>query len=370
MDIKNYFESIEENVKELYKIAEKAREKGLDPVSKVEIPIATSLAEKVVGLVSTLYPQVGGNKIVKRILNLEKEYGSLDPAVALKIAEEVAKERFCKFKDHKEAIEAGIRVALAYLTLGVVSSPIEGFVCLEIGKTKKGKDYLAPYYSGPIRSAGGTEAAFSLVIVDYLREVFGYSKYDPTDDEIKRGTHECYFYHERITNLQYLPSEKEIDFLMSNLPIQVSGDPSEKLEVYNYKDLPRVKTNFIRSGFALVLGEGIAQKAPKILKRVSKLKSEGFRLSGWDWLEEFVNLQIEIKEGKTSEGGESGAVYIKDLVAGRPVFGHPSESGAFRLRYGRCRNTGYSTLGLNPATMKICNEFIAIGTQLKIETPT
>ncbi len=371
MNILEYFENIEKQVKREIEVAERAREKGFDPSQKVEVPVATSLAERVTGLVSVLYPQVGKTpEIVARILELEKQFGPLDPAIALTIAEEVAREKFCKFESHLQAIEAGIRIALGYLTLGYVSSPIEGFIRIELKKTAQGEDYFAPYYSGPIRSAGGTEAAFSLVVVDHLREVFGYAKYDPTEDEIKRGIHECYIYHERITNLQYLPSEQELDFLLRNMPVMISGDPSEDKEVYNYKDLKRIETNVIRSGFTLVTGEGLAQKAPKILKRVVKLKEKGFKLSGWDWLAGFCDLQKKIKEGKKGNASREGATYIQDLVGGRPVFAHPSESGAFRLRYGRARNTGYSTLALNPATMGITNEFIAVGTQLKIEIPT
>ncbi len=369
MNVKQHFKEIAKEVERSYKTARLARSKGIDPVCDVEIPIATSLAEKATGLVSTLYPQIADKKIVERILALEKEHGSLNPAVALVIAEEIAKEKFCKFKNHLEAVEAGVRVAVSYMTLGVVSSPIEGFVNLHIGKTREGKDYFKPYYSGPIRSAGGTEAAFSLVVIDHLREIFGYEKYDPTDLEVKRAAHESYMYHERVTNLQYLPTEEEIEFLTRNLPVQISGDPSEDKEVYNYKDLARIESNFIRGGFCLVLNEGLAQKAPKILKRVKSLRSKGFKLSDWDFLEEFVKLQNKLKENK-SVGSSAGAVYIKDLVAGRPVFGHPSKSGSFRLRYGRCRNTGYSALALHPATMRICGDFIAVGTQLKIEKPT
>ncbi len=370
MNVEQYFSRIQEEVDRYYGVAKEARQRGIDPVSDVEVPQAASLAEKVVGLISAVYPQIGADKrVVKRILELEEKYGSLDPAVALTIAEEIAREKHCKLKSHHEAIEAGIRVAVAYLTLGVVSSPIEGFVELKIFKTRNGEDYFAPFYSGPIRSAGGTEAAFSLVVADHLREIFGYAKYDPTEEEIKRGIHECYEYHERVTNLQYLPTEKEIDFLMRHLPVQISGDPSEDKEVYNFKDLERVETNFIRSGFALVIGEGIAQKAPKILKRILKLRERGFRLSGWDWMEEFVKMQNDIKESKNI-GAEATAVYIKDLVAGRPVFAHPSFSGGFRLRYGRSRNNGYSTLSLHPATMALTGNFIAVGTQLKIEKPT
>ncbi|MCH7567838.1 MAG: DNA polymerase II large subunit [Nanoarchaeota archaeon] len=369
MNINQYFKHIQEKIDESYRVAESARSKGLDPLSYVEVPQAKSFAERVVGLISVVYPQITNTKIVKRIIELEKEFSSLDPAIALTIAEEVSKEKFCKFKDHHEAIEAGIRIGLAYMTLGVVSSPIEGFVQLKLNKTSEGKDYFVPFYSGPIRSAGGTEAAFSLVIIDYLREIFGYAKYDPWEDEVKRGIHECYEYHERVTNLQYLPSEKELEFLMKNIPVQVAGDPSESREVYNYKDLPRVETNFIRGGFALVMGEAMAQKAPKVLARIKKLKKQGFKLSDWDWLEDFVKLQKKIGDDKTI-GSSSSATYIKDIVAGRPILGHPSKSGSFRLRYGRCRNTGYSTLALHPATMAITGDFIAVGTQLKIEKPT
>ncbi len=371
MKVSDYFLRLQEDVQKTYDFANIARAKGFDPETKVEVPQASSLAEKVVGLISAIYPQVQDRRIVQRILDLEREFGSLDPAVALTLAEEIAKENFCKFESHHQAIEVGVRLAIAYMTLGVVSSPIEGFVQLKLHKTRDGLDYFAPFYAGPIRSAGGTEAAFSLVIIDYLREIFGYARYDPTEDEVKRGVHEAHLYHERITNLQYLPSEEELDFLLKNIPVQISGDTSEDIEVYNYKDLPRIDTNFIRSGFCLTSCEGLAQKAPKILKRIISLRKKGFNLTGWDWLEDFVNLQKKIKEGKSnvkSSGG--GATYIQDIVAGRPVFAHPGRSGAFRLRYGRCRNTGYSALAVHPATMALSKGFIAIGTQLKIEKPT
>ncbi len=369
MSVKKHFKTIQEKVAEAYACAREARKEGLDPVADVEIPLATSLAEKATGLVSMLYPQITDRRIVDRILELEKQYGSLDPAVALTIAEEIAREKYCKFKNLIEAITAGAKVALSYMTLGVVSSPIEGFVDLHLGKTHDGKEYFIPHYSGPIRSAGGTEAAFSILIIDYLRETFGFEKYDPTEDEVKRGVHETYMYHERVNNLQYLPSEQEVEFLMKNVPVQVSGDPSEEREVFNYKDLKRIPTNFIRSGFCLTFNEGLAQKAPKILKRLVKLRKQGFKLTDWDFLENFVKLQQKIKENK-AVGSSASATYIKDLVAGRPVFGHPSRSGSFRLRYGRARNTGYSTLAVHPSTMRVCNGFIAVGTQLKIEKPT
>ena len=366
MKTEQYFKELEKDVRKVYEIIGEARKKGLDPVDKVEIPLAMSMAEKVVGLISTIYPQMMKSGIAERIHELEKKWGKLDPAVCLQIAEEVAKQKFCKFESLLQAIDAGVRVGFAYITLGVVSSPIEGLTEIKLAKTADGKDYFALYYSGPVRSAGGTGAAFSLVIADHLREIFGYAKYDAREDEVKRAVTELADYHERITNLQYMPTEAETAFLAKNIPLQINGEASEKLEVSNYKNLERIETNFIRSGFCLTLGEGLAQKAPKIKRYISSLREKGFKLSDWDFLDDFIKLHEKRDKGKTDDS----PTYIKDLVAGRPVFGHPSRSGAFRFRYGRGRVSGFSAASVHPATMAITDGFIAIGTQLKIEKPT
>jgi len=365
MDTNEYFAEIDKKVRIVYDVAEAARKKGFDPRDKVEIPLARSMAEKVVALISTLYPQLIGCGVDKRILELEKEYGKLDTTVAFKIAEEVAKQKFCKFASLLEAMNAGARIGFAYVTLGVVSSPIEGLTDLKIGKTRNDKEYIIAYFSGPIRSAGTTATCTGLMIIDYLRELFGYEKYDPTEEEIKRYVIENYDYHERITNLQYLPTVEEIEFLAKNLPIQIAGEPTEKREVSNYKNLARVDTNFIRGGMCLTFSEGLAQKAAKGLRLLNSAKKNGIKSTGWDFLAEYIEIHKKRDKGKT----DSSPTYIQDLVAGRPVFGHPSRSGSFRFRYGRARGTGFSAVAIHPATMEITDRFIAIGTQLKTEKP-
>ena len=77
MKTEQYFERFEKEVRKVYEMAEEARSKGLDPVDKVEIPLAMSMAEKVVGLISTIYPQMMGSGIADRILDLEKDHGKL-----------------------------------------------------------------------------------------------------------------------------------------------------------------------------------------------------------------------------------------------------------------------------------------------------
>ena len=366
MKTQEYFKLIEKKTREVYEMAEEARAKNLDPVAKVEIPLAKSLAEKVIGLISAIYPQMGVAGIAERILELEKEYGKLDTMVSFKIAEEVAKQKFCKFSSLLEAIEAGIRVGFAYMTLGVVSSPIEGFTKLELKKTKGGKEYFAAYFSGPIRSSGTTASCMVLMLIDYLREMFGYATYDPTPEEVKRCVVENHDYHERVTNLQYMPTDEEITFLAERLPLQIDGEPTEKLEVSNYKNLPRVTTNYVRGGMCLIFSEGLAQKAAKGFMYLNRMKQKGLKSTGFDFLSEYIELHEKRDKGKT----DNSPTYINDLVAGRPVFGHPSRSGAFRFRYGRGRSNGFSAASLHPATMAITDEIIAIGTQLKLERPT
>ena len=357
MNIEKYFEKLKEGVDAVYCVAGEARKKGLDPAEEVEAPLAMSMAEKVVKLIAIIYPQLNNVGIEKRVFELEKEYGKLDINVVFKIALEIAEQKFCKFSNLLEAIEAGVRVGFAYETLAVVSSPIEGFTGLEIGKTKEGKDYFIVNFSGPIRSAGTTASCVVLILIDFLREHFGYAKYDATEEEVKRVFTELNDFHGRVSNLQYLPTEEESNFLAKNIPIQIAGEPSEKIEVSNYKNLKRVNTNFLRSGFCLVFAEGLAQKAAKGFRLLKHVKENRIKANGFNFIEEYLKIHEKRNLGKS----EASPVYIKDLVAGRPVFGYPSRSGGFRFRYGRSRDSGFSASSVHPATMAITDNFIEIG---------
>lgn len=371
--MQQYLQKLEYDVKEANLIAEAARKKGFDPSGEVEIVIAKNVAEQVIGLVSVVAPQLRGSGVTKRIQDLEDKYGALDWRVAMQIAVEIAQEKFCKFKDKIQAMEVGIRTGFTYITFGVVSSPLDGFTNLEIKRRRDGKEYFCIHYSGPIRNAGGTMAAVSVLIADYVRQQFNYDKYDPDEKEQKRTFAEITDYHEWVTNLQYFPSEEEMEFLMQNLAVEISGDPSEKYEVSNVhvKDLPRVNTNRIRSGFCLIHSSCLPLKAPKIWAKLSKFKDE-FGINDWDWLPKFIDIQKKNKaKGKKTDDTKikPDFTYITDIVAGRPVLGHPLRPGGFRLRYGRSRVSGFSGQAINPATMHALNDFIGCGTQCKVERP-
>lgn len=374
-EMKEYFDKIYSDVLRGYDVANEARSKGYDPEEKVDSPLAANMIERVEGLISSVAPQLVGSGMSERLFELEKEFGILDWRVSLVIAEEVANEKFCKFKNVTEAIEVGIRTGFTYHTLGIVSAPLEGFASIEIKKRKDGREYFVINFASPIRAAGGTGASVCVIIADYVRKKLGYAEYDPDENEVKRFNTELNDYHDRVTNLQYHPSEDETNFLAAHIPIQISGDPSEKLDVSNYKDLERVPTNKIRGGMCLVFSM-IALKAPKLWKRLDKWGND-FELD-WDFLKDFLKIQKEIKSGgnKNKEASNEekpkitpNKTFIADLPAGRPVLTYPMAFGGFRLRYGRCRTSGYSAAAIHPATMEILDDFIAIGTQLKLERP-
>ncbi|MCW1304890.1 MAG: DNA polymerase II large subunit, partial [Candidatus Parvarchaeota archaeon] len=212
--------------------------------------------------------------------------------------------------------------------------------------------------------------AFTVIVADYLRRVFGFDKYDPTNEEIERYVTEIDDYHRVLARLQYLPIKEEISFLVSHIPIEITGDPTSDREVSNYKDLKRVGTNRIRGGMCLVLCEGVAQKAKKILKEI-KSWGKDFFLDEWVFLQDYLEIQkkAHTKEIETNSKIKPDFRFIEESVAGRPVFSFPLARGGFRLRYGRSRVSGLAACSIHPATMRILDDFIAIGSQLRVERP-
>ncbi len=351
--MENYFGSIEGKLNEVYEIAKKARSLGLDPELEPEIPRAKDLAARVEKL-------VGPPGVAKEIRKLEKELPREE--LGLKMAEMIMDGRFGRFED-VPAAEQAIRTSLAIITEGIAAAaPIEGITHVEIKKNFDGSSYLALYFAGPIRSAGGTAAALAVLAGDFVRRRLYLDAYKPTDREVERFVEEVDLYASDVTHLQYTPSADDVRKAVSNIPVEITGEPTEQITVTGYLDLERIQTNRIRGGAVLALAEGVLQKAPKILQYVKKLGIEG-----WDWLSELARAST--KEEEESRAYPRGGKYLTDIIAGRAVFGYPGREGGFRLRYGRARNTGLAAVGIHPATMRTLGDHLAIGTQLKIERP-
>lgn len=351
--MEEYFSSLQREVDRCYEIAKRARLRGIDPELDVEIPQAADLAARVEKLLFEW--EVEG--VASRIRELSRDHNREE--VSLLIAKEYAK---LPAKTTEFAIERAVRLGLAVLTEGILVAPLEGIAGVSINKNSDGSDYLTVYFSGPIRSAGGTGQAMSVLIADVVRRELGLGRYLPTVGEAERFKEEIPLY-KSCQHLQYTPSNEEIDIIAKNVPICIDGEGTEDAEISGFRDLPRVATNRVRGGACLVIAEGLCLKAPKVQKHVKRLG-----IDGWEFIDRFLNLKKKGVDETSAEIAPS-TKFLKDMLVGRPVLAYPSRVGGFRLRYGRTRATGLAALAMNPATMTLLGDFVAIGTQVKVERP-
>ena len=409
---KEYINRLKADCDAAYEVAEAARNKGFDPRINVEIPQAFDLADrcqklleflserqtasqireltvihdgnrelvaldiaKIVTAESYLYgtkdkcdPCNGSGTISKRKRKFEcDDCGGTGIQIGYnkEIKTSLWKETLKDFEENDRSIKDtvfvslciyhGVCAGLAVLTEGILVAPLEGVVSCRIIENDDSSKALAINFAGPIRSAGGTGQALSVLIGDILRREFGLQVPIVTGDECERYKEEVSKYSR---GLQYRPSNPQLEVIAYNCPVYIDGEGVGD-EVTGQRDLPRVKTNKVREGMLLVMCEGLVLKAPKILKYTEEL---GF--SEWDWLKQFIK-----KSDDTDSSIKPNAKYLSDVLAGRPIFGQPMTTGGFRLRYGRSRLAGLATTAIHPATMKVLGGFLIVGTQMKYERP-
>lgn len=345
-DYKKYFSSLKEGFTQVYDIAEKARSKGKDPSLEPESKVAFDLAERT-------EKSVGPPDISKRIRELNKIMPREE--VAFKIAEEIALGKYGH--EGEKAAEQAIRTALSILDEGVTAAPIQGIVRVTQKRNPDGTKHLSIYFAGPIRSAGGTEMALTLVVADFVRQNLGLGRFKATPEEASRFSEEVRIYEREIARFQYKLSDEELINAVLNLPVEVTGVETDPIEVVSYKNLERIETNRVRGGALRVINDGLIGRSNKVLKIVDKLG-----IPGWDWLK-----KLKPQSSNNAEGREYR--FMEEVIAGRPIFSFPGRYGGFRLRYGRSRNTGLASVGIHPATMHVLDGFIATGTQIRIEKP-
>ena len=418
IDYEPYYQLLKEDTDELYDLVNVCRSQGHDPELVCEIPQANDLADRTQQLLEFLHTR----NTAQHIRELTVHHKGNRELVALDIARIVAAETYLygestkcsacdgsgtmkvgyRKKDCKDCSGAGLLInyknkikenswqetlkefeeipptyrnqiaktrmalciyhgvcaGLAVLTEGILVAPLEGVVNCRIISNDDGSRSLAINYAGPIRSAGGTGQALSVLIGDILRRDFGLVPPQITWNEVERYKEEVSKYSR---GLQYRPSNPQLEVIAQNCPVYIDGEGVGD-EVSGQRDLPRVPTNKVREGMLLVMCEGLVLKAPKILKYTDEL---GFK--EWEWLRDFVSGSTDDDEKITEL--KPIKKFLADMVAGRPIFSQPMRPGGFRLRYGRSRLAGLATTAVHPATMKVVNGFFITGTQLKYERP-
>ena len=282
-----------------YEIATEARSQGHDPRIEVEIPQAHDLAQRTQQLLDFLHPR----NTAEQIRSLTEHHEGNREMVALDLAFIVCaetllygKSRNCKtcngtgevkegewrkrecnacngkgviieYKDgiktitSEQVLEAfekadkskwrprqiamaiyhGICAGLAVLTEGILVAPLEGVVSARILTNSDDTKCLAVNFAGPIRSAGGTGQALSVLIADILRRKFNLGVAKVTSNEIERYKEEVGTYGR---GLQYRPSNPELGII------------AEKGEATTFK---------IQVKAALKRGEMTAEEARELL---------------------------------------------------------------------------------------------------------
>ena len=343
-----YHQKISEYIKDSISVAQKAKRFGLDISKKVESQIGYDLPDRIAkiheidisGRLRTLLPELG------------KEL------TAFKISEEIALGKFGGITI-EEKLNNAVRVGLSVVTEGVTVAPLQGIYDVKIKSNANRTQYLSVSFAGPIRSAGGTEAAVTMLIADHVRKVIGLDKYiaNSYDDEISRYVEELRIYEREVGNFQFKVSDKDVIHCVGSLPVEIDGVDTDPVEVVGHRNLQRVSTNRVRGGALRVMNDGLIGRSRKLLKIVETLK-----LEGWDWLKSLEGA-IQTPEDDTVSHR------MTEVITGRPVLSMQKKIGGFRLRYGRSCNTGFATIGIHPTIPILLNYAIAVGTQIKIDAP-
>ena len=347
--LKNYFNQILNEFAEEYKIAISARSKKLDPDIYPEAEIVWDMAERIENFIGI----EGIADFIRNNKNLDRE------TLALKIIDQIIDGQLGIY-DRQELADLAIRAGMAVLTEGMTVAPLDGIKQVLIKRGQYG-EYLSIYYAGPIRSAGGTEAGLSIVLADYVRKKLGIPKFIASEDHVYRYLEELRLYERYVGSFQYKIDDEVFIYVVRRLPIEVTGVPTEDIEVTVYRDLPGVETNKIRGGAIRVINDGLIGKLKKILAVVKKLN-----LDGWLWLETVHNMH---KESMNSLEDHDNEKIIRSIVIGRPVISLSDQYPSFRIRYGREANMGISAVGIHPLIFPLLDYFIVIGSQLKIDLP-
>lgn len=337
-----YFTKLKDSLQSLYEKARRCRSKGLDPTLEPEVSIAWDMAERVERL-------VGPKGVAKRIHALSTQMTRI--RMAFKIAEEIVYGRFGHYPEQEVASQA-LRTALAIINEGVTVAPVQGIFDVKIKQNPDGTNYLAVYFAGPMRSAGGTAQALTIILGDFVRKLLGIDRYKPDTQEIRRFIEEIRLYERRIGSLQFHVPDEALLETLKNVPIEITGIGTEGVEVTTFRGLPRVETDRVRGGAVRVVNDGIVGRAMKVMRFVEEMG-----MDGWEWLKRVRAYSVA-----------ASGVDAKEIV-GRPFLSTPSHRSGLRVRYGRARNTGLGAIGIHPATMVMFDDFVAVGTQIRMDAP-
>jgi DNA polymerase II large subunit len=349
---RDYYDDLSTQTYKTFEIAAKAKSTLVDSSGIIEPKIAFDLADRV--------SKMHDIDISEPLRHLLKTNGK--ELSALILSKEIALGKYSEENSSLvDRLDMAVRVGLAIVTEGVTIAPLQGINEIKIKKNKDGSEYLSVSIAGPMRSAGGTESAVTMLIADHVRKAAGLAKYQANsfDDETGRFVEELRIYEREASSFQFHVLDEDIIKVISNIPVELNGVDTDPYEVVNHKNMSRISTDRVRGGALRVLNDGLIGRAKKLSKRI-----ELYNLDGWEWLDE---LKGAIQTGEKQE--EAALKRIREVITGRSVLSAPKKIGGFRLRYGRACNSGFASVGVHPIIAEILDHTITVGTQVKIDIP-
>jgi len=348
----DYYTGLSNETYRIFEHAASAKSSLADSSGIIEPKIAFDLADRVAKM-----HEIDIADPLREILKINGKELS-----ALILAKEIALGKYClPDATLEDKLDLAVRVGLAIITEGVTIAPLQGISEVKIKKNKDGTEYLSVSIAGPMRSAGGTESAVTLLIADHVRKIAGLSKFQANsfDDETGRFVEELRIYEREASSFQFHILDEDIEHVIRNLPVELAGVDTDPYEVVNHKSMVRIKTDRVRGGALRVLNDGLIGRSKKLLKRI-----ELYNLDGWEWLND---LKGAVQTGDNQE--DAAAKRMREVITGRSVLSMPNKLGGFRLRYGRACNTGFAAVGIHPVIAEILDHTVAVGTQIKIDIP-
>ncbi|MDH3395621.1 MAG: DNA polymerase II large subunit, partial [Nitrosopumilus sp.] len=200
----DYYSSLSTETYTIFEHAASAKSTLVDSSGIVEPRIAFDLADRVAKM-----HEIDIADPLREILKINGKELS-----ALILAKEIALGKYClPDASLEDKLDLAVRVGLAIITEGVTIAPLQGISEVKIKKNKDGTDYLSISIAGPMRSAGGTESAVTLLIADHVRKIVGLSKFQANsfDDETGRFVEELRIYEREASSFQFHILDEDIE---------------------------------------------------------------------------------------------------------------------------------------------------------------
>lgn len=336
-----YFSSLQKVLKSTVYAANEAKAKKKDPMDKIEVHFCHNIFDK-----------------IEKIIGFEGLSSELEFAykktnkwfiIALIIARNIVTKKIKSLHNLNEnqTLTLALQTTLVILSRGLITIPTESIPNVEINRRTR---HLTVYFSNTIRYAPGEVIGLVILIADYLRKKLYLKKFHMTEDVYGRYLEEILLFLGE-NNTQLTLNLELIKNTIGNIGIEISGESYTNKEVVNYRNLPNIP-NLIRPGMCVAI-----QRFLERLSEVSRIRKDS-GIPDWSWIDT-INPKDIIKH--KMEFSPSSCKINQPLIA--PT----NTNSGFRLRYGRARNIGLGTVGINPATIFLL-KIASPGTQIMLDS--